>query len=120
MASRNPKELTQLIQSKETRKELKTLCFLQLQKKSVPYSCYEWLTQSQLEKKNLPLQYLNEKCLEFSGFLNKPNEIKKILQSQSLSPFCRKIINQQKKRIEYKLRDSSISDIFTWYFKEEL
>ena len=120
MASRDSKELTRLIQSQETKRELKTLCFLQLQKKYVPYSCYEWLILASPEKTSLPLQYLNEKCLESSGFLKKPEEIKRILQNQNLSPFCRKIINQQKTSIEYKLRDSSVSDIFTWYFKEEL
>ena len=120
MASRNPKELTQLIQSQETKKELKILCLLQLQKKSVPYGCYEWLTHNPSKKKTLPIQYLNEKCLEFSIYLKSPMDIKKILQNQNLSPFCRKIINQQKKLIKYKLRDSSVDDIFTWYFKEEL
>lgn len=120
MASRNPKELTQLIQIQEKEKELKILCVLQLQKKSVPYSCYEWMTHKFSIKKNLFLQYLNEKCLEFLSHLKTPTEIKKILQSKSLSTFCRKTIHQQKEIIEYKLRDSSVPDIFTWYFKEEL
>lgn len=118
MAARNPKELKQFIQDWETRKELKTLCLLQLQKKTVPHSCYEWLTYISYKEKTWLFQYLNEKCQEFSSELNNLMKVKKILQNQHLSPFCRKRIIQKKKLIEYQLRDSPVSDIFMWYLKE--
>ena len=119
MAARNLKEFKQIIQKQERGKELKTLCFLQLQKKQVPYSCYEWLAPGALKETALPLQYLNENCERSSVHLKSLLKIKKILQQKSLSSFCRKKIKWQKKRIEYQLRDYPLSDIFTWYFKED-
>ena len=120
MTTRNLNEFKQLIQDQEVKKELKILCLLQLQKKIVPYSCYEWLEQISYHKeKMLLLQYLNEKCREFSVYLKNLKKIKKILQQKSLSSDCRKTISQQKNRIEYQLRDHAPSDIFTWYFTED-
>ena len=117
METRNLKEFNLLIKKQETQKELKTLCFLQLANKVIPHSCYEWIKFTKTNK--LPRQYLNEKCQEFSAQLKKPKKIKELLKNTSLSPFCRKKIQEQKKRIEYQLRDRPISEIFTWYFPED-
>ena len=117
MEVHNLKEFNLLIKRQETQKELKILCFLQLENKTIPYSCYEWLKYK--KRKTLPLQYLNEKCQEFSVYLKKPKKIKELLKKGTLSPFCHKKVREQKKRIEYQLRDQSISKIFTWYFIED-
>ena len=119
MAARNPTELKQLIRVQKIKTELKTLCLLQLQKKAVPYTCYEWLTHLSSKEKTLPMQYLDERCQEFSIYLKTPVKIKKILQNRNLSPFCRKKVRQQKRLVEYQLRDSPTSNLFMWYLTED-
>lgn len=116
----NLTELKQLINKNKTKKKLKILCLLQLQKKIIPYSCYKLIKQISSFKKTKPLvKYLDEKCIEFSVSIKKLTELKKIIEKKTLSPTCRKAIYQQKSRIEYQLRDGVPEDILKWYFKED-
>ncbi len=120
MKVRDLKEFELIIKKQERQKELKILCFLQLEKKIVPYFCYEWLKYKKPEQGAAFLSYLNEKCQEFSTSLKKPHKIKEILQkNHHLNSFCYKTLYKQKKRIEYQLRDQAPSRIFQWYFTEE-
>ena len=119
MNTRHLTDLKSLIKKQEIKQELKTLCFLQLNKQIIPYSCYEWIKYKKPKRKRLCLQYLNEKCQEFSIHLKNPEKIQEILKKQILSPACYKRVREQKRRIEYQLRDHSLSDIFKWYFIED-
>lgn len=119
ITSRNIYELEQMIQEQKIKKELQLLCQLQLNKKVVPWACYEWIRKKPKEKNKFFLSYLNEKCAEFSIFLKTTEIIKKILQQKNLSAFCRQIIAKQKNVIEYQLRDHSPANILKWYFTEE-
>lgn len=119
ITSRNIYELEKIVQIQKRKKKLKILCQLQLNKKIIPWACYEWLKKKPREKKKFFLSYLNEKCAEFSIYLKTSQEIKRILQQKNLSRFCRKTINKRKSIIEYRLRDRPPSDILNWYFTED-
>lgn len=111
-------ELKQLKYQQKKLKKLKLLCYFQLQKQIIPYSCYEWipLIQTPIQKK-LSIPYLNEQCHEFSKSINNLQKISKILQKNYLSPYCYKILHLRKKYLEYQLRDGKLEDVFNWYFK---
>ena len=120
--ARTLKELYKTLHQEQAEKELKMLCFLQLKNQKLPYGCYEWL----LYKKNISaqtsklfIQHINEKCLELAPQLKNLPEIKKILKKSHLNPLCKKKIEEQKKIIEYQLRDTSPEQIFLEYFEED-
>lgn len=121
MSARSIQELEQMIEKQENKEKLKALCLLQLQKETVPYACYEWISFSEnpRNQKNIFLiSYLNEKCEEFSLKLTDPEQIKQILQKPHLSKFCRKQISQVKKLIEYQLRDQAPKNILNWHLQD--
>jgi len=117
MKAKSQFELKALIKDQESKKELKTLCLRQLQKNTVPYFCYKWLDKKLLEDKNL-LSYLNERCYEFSSHIKDLKKIKQILKNDSLSPFCRKKIEQQKSLLEYQLRDLPAPQLFKHFIED--
>ena len=119
ITSRNIDELEQIVQEQKKTKELKLFCQLQLNKKRVPWACYEWIKKKPKTEKKIFLSYFNEKCSESSVYLKNPEKIRKILQQKNLSAFCRTRVRKQKKVIEYQLRDQLPSNIFKWYFTEE-
>ena len=116
MSASNIKELEKLIEEQKIKEEWKTLCLLQLQKKTVPDGCYEWrsLVEKPFSSPLLSLSYLNEKCEEGAKKVTKLAQIKSILQKQNLSPFCRKKIEELKKLMEYRLRDKELKYILKW------
>lgn len=116
MKANNLSELHQLIKNQKKSENLKLLCFFQLKKKKIPVACYERMKETFLDEQKQFLAYLNEKCKEFSVFLKNPQKITQILNSKYLSPFCRKTVRQQKKMIEYQLRDHI--HIFKRYLEE--
>ena len=116
MKAQNLRELHQIIRNQKEYEKLKILCQLQLKKKIIPVSCYEWIKIKPLLQQNQSLAFLDEKCKEFSAYLRNPKKIIEILYSKHLSPFCRKTISQQKKMIEYQLRDHI--PIFNRYLEE--
>lgn len=116
MQAQNLRELHQIIKNQKEYEKLKMFCQLQLKKKIIPVACYEWIKINPLQQKKQSLAFLDEKCKEFSAHLRNPLKMIEILYSKHLSPFCRKIISQQKKMIEYQLRDHSF--IFNRYLEE--
>lgn len=116
MKAQNLKELQKIIKNQKERTELKVLCRLQLQKKIIPVACYEWIKVKPFPSQKPARAFLDEKCKEFSSSLRNPEKIIEILYSKHLSLFCRKTISQQKKMIEYQLRDHTF--IFKKYLEE--
>ena len=109
--ARSLKEFQQTIQKQVKEKELRTLCFLQLKRNKVPYSCYEW--KKQFKEKSLNTAYLDEKCHDFSENLKNLKQVRKILSQKSLSLSCRKRITQQKEHLEYLHRDLPVEKLFS-------
>ncbi len=95
--------LKTMIKKQERREELKALCLQQLNKKQIPYYCYEWLLHTRTKNKEQLIRYLDENCLKFP--LLNPESAQEILKGQGLSRICRKKILQEKKEREYRLRD---------------
>ena len=116
MKAQNLRELHQIIRNQKKYKKLKVLCRRQLRKKIIPVACYGWIKIKPLYQQKPSLAFLDEKCQEFSTSLRNPKKITEILHSKHLSPFCRRTISQQKKMIEYQLRDHIL--IFHRYLEE--
>ena len=105
MKAQNLRELHEIIRNQKEYKKLKILCLLQLRKKILPVACYGWIKIKPFHQQKPSLAFLDEKCKEFSTSLRSPKKITEILHSKHLSPFCRRAISQQKKIMEYQLRD---------------
>lgn len=119
--ARNLEQLNQIIYNKQQQKYLSISCRVQLRKNKIPWTCYEWIHKKTAEKKikQSLIFYFNEKCQTASTDLNTLKQIHKALQSQHLSLFCRKILQEKKQIIEYQLRDMTPELLFNWYFKKE-
>ena len=119
--ARNLEQLNQMTYNKQEQEYLKISCQIQLQKNKIPWACYEWIHQKKAEEKikQSLIPYFNEKCQISPTDLNALKQIHKALQSQHLSWFCRKILQEKKQIIEYQLRDMAPELLFNWYFKKE-
>ena len=134
MQATSQKALQQEIQKEQLEKKQRTLCLLQIKKKQVPYSCYEWSSRFFIPKKGRAtkapsrifldsirskqafLNYLNEKCQSFAPNLKDLQKISFILKIKAIHPFCRKQVKKQKQIREYQLRDESPEKLLKWHY----
>ena len=91
------------------------LCQKQLEKNKIPHSCYKIHSL----KKNQKFQtYVDEKCQDLTLEQISLKTVSSALSNPDLSPFCRQILKEKEKILQYQQRDNPSQNTLKEFFQK--
>ena len=91
------------------------LCQKQLEKNKIPHSCYKIHSLKENQKFQT---YVDEKCQDLTLEQISLEKVSSALSNPDLSPFCRQILKEKEKILQYQQRDKPSQNALKEFFQK--